>query len=427
MTTKKKIIIIGAGIAGLAACKSLTEYGFEVSILEARDRVGGRIQTDDSLRIPLGRGASWIHGIQGNPVANLAQEYNAEMVPVNPNQFVIYDQNGRPISQTDIQNFNIRFESLLKKAKELAYHSEKDIPLATALSKFISIEEFNPIEQSLLKTKILYFEGYVGAPYELLSARHWDSEEAFPGNNCFVLSSYQPIIDGLASSCSIKFNTVVTEINLQNNNVEIKAGNNIFSADAVLVTVPLGVLKKEIIKFNPPLPAEKQTAIHRLGMGNFNITAIKFDQAFWPKEPLAFFFPQFDDLSIPVFFNLHHFNEQSIIIGFSGGERAKQLEKFSDSELIKKTMRNFRTFYGNDLPEPVSWINTRWSSDPFSYGSYSYLPVGASSEDYDFLATPFNNQLFFAGEATHSRYPATTHGALLSGLREAERIKSILD
>src|SRR5207253_7362468 len=130
--------------------------------------------------------------------------------------------------------------------------------------------------------------------------------------------------------CSIKLNTVVKEINIQKNNVEIKTDNNTFDADAVLVTVPLGVLKKNLIQFNPPLPAEKQKAINRLDMGVFNITAIKFEKAFWPKEPHILFFTQFDKPSIRVFFNLYHFSENPIIVGFSGVENAKQLEKLSE-------------------------------------------------------------------------------------------------
>jgi monoamine oxidase len=401
------------------------EYGFEVTILEARDYCGGRIRTDYSMGIPLGLGASWIHGKESNPIAELAQQFDAKIIAADPGQFVFYDQNNNPISQHDIQKFNERFELLLSEAKKLAFQSKEDISLADALSKFITLDQLTPLEQALFKSKILFFEGYIGANYESLSARYWDAEEAIPGENCYVLSSYQPILEGLSSNCSIEFNTVVTEINTKKDRVEIKAGNANFDADMVLITVPLGVLKKNHINFHPPLPESKQKAIQKLGMGIFNITAIKFAKPFWPKEPHAFFFTQFDDLSIPVFFNLHHFNEQAMLLGYSGGDRARRLEKMSDEELIEKTIQNFRTCYGINLPEPEAMVNTRWLSDSFSYGSYSYLPVGASNADYDLMSIPVDNKLFFAGEATHSKYPATTHGAFLSGIREAERIKNI--
>jgi monoamine oxidase len=85
-------------------------------------------------------------------------------------------------------------------------------------------------------------------------------------------------------------------------------------------------------------------------------------------------------------------------------------------------MSNFKEFFGKSLPSPISYVNTRWSQDPFSNGSYSYILTGASGEDYEAIAKPILNKLFFAGEATSSKYPATTHGAYLSGIREAERI-----
>jgi monoamine oxidase len=423
MNKNKKIIIVGAGIAGLAACNELTKCGFETMLLEARDRIGGRISTDYTLGIPIGRGAAWIHGVDGNPITELANKFNVKMAASDLDKFRRYDGKGNIISIEDVGHFNDRFETLLKKAKEFSYQSRQDISLAAALSPFINLSKLSPVEKALLEMKLAYFEGYTGANYESLSARHWDAEEIWPGHTCFLINSYQPILEGLQKNCRIHLNTVVKEINLHRNHVEVKTENTSFNADAVLITVPLGVLKKNSIQFTPPLSGKKQEAIHRVGMGIFNITAIKFPRVFWPKEPHAFFFAQLDALSIPVFFNLYHFHKQPILLGYSGGERAKRLEKLSDIELVEKTMQNFKQFYGMKLPEPESYFNTRWSSDPFSYGSYSYLPVGASSSDYDLIAAPINNQLFFAGEATHSRYPATTHGAWLSGMREAARLR----
>jgi monoamine oxidase len=160
-------------------------------------------------------------------------------------------------------------------------------------------------------------------------------------------------------------------------------------------------------------------------MGLLNITAIKFPIAFWPKDLQFMFFSQFDDLSISAFFNLHYFIQEPILIGYSGGETARQLENFSDEELMQKTMRNFKKIYGAKIPEPVDYINTRWSNDPFSYGSYSYAKAGVSSDDYRVMANSIANQIFFAGEATSFNYPATTHGAYLSGIREAEKIGNV--
>ena len=95
-------------------------------------------------------------------------------------------------------------------------------------------------------------------------------------------------------------------------------------------------------------------------------------------------------------------------------------------QIIKKTMLNFKKHFGFSIPDPTSYLNTRWSNDPFSYGSYSYLKVGSTDYDHDAIAKPVSNRLFFAGEATCPKYFATTHGAYLSGIREAERINKLL-
>jgi polyamine oxidase len=420
---KKKIIIVGAGIAGLAACNRLIECGFDVTILEARDRCGGRIWIDNNtLGLPFGLGAGWIHGVDDNPIAQLAEKFHTQMVTVDPNKFITFDRKGNPISQNAVQKFNEKFAILLDQAKELAFKSKHDISLSTVLSSIIQKDNFSSIEQELLEAKFISLESYLGANNESLSARYWDQDEVWPGDNCFVTDTYYSIVENLAKKCPIQFNVAVKKINMHESNIEIITENSVFYADAVIITVPLGVLKKDHIIFNPPLPNYKQQAIQRLEMGLFNITAIKFPKPFWPKENHAMIFSHFDTSSIPVFFNLYHFTSQPIIVGYSGGKRAKELENFTDAELIEKTMDNFTKVFGENLPSPESYINTRWSQDSFSNGSYSYTPTGASSEDYEAIAKPVLNKIFFAGEATSSKYPATTHGAYLSGIREAEKL-----
>lgn len=425
-TSSKKIIVIGAGIAGLAACIRLIELGFDAEILEARNRCGGRIWTDHTFGIPFGRGASWIHGDQDNPIEQLAKKYQAKKVVVDPNKFITLNSNGHSHPQDEIQKFNKKFDAISTQAKENAFLNKDDISLSAALSQFIKNDLFTPIERDLLEIKRRSLESYVGASYESLSARNWDQGEIWPGENCFLTDSYQPIIKGLKKNCPIHLNTIVKTINTRPNDVEIITNNAIFYADAVIITVPLGVLKKGDIVFNPPLPKDKQKSIQRLGMGLFNITAIKFPTSFWPEACHAMFFNPSDALAIPVFFNLHHFIKQPILVGYSGGDTASQLEKLSDKEVIEKTKLTFKKLFGSQLPEPESYINTRWSQDPFSYGSYSYIPPGASTNDHEVIAEPVSNRLFFAGEATSTLYSATTHGAYLSGLREAERIETCI-
>src|SRR5579872_4515142 len=135
--TKIKILIIGAGIAGLAAAQDLIHNGFDVTILEARSRLGGRIYPDNSLGLTIGRGATWIHGIVGNPIANLAHQFHAPFAPMDVNRFYVYDRQGQKISTTDLKVANQKLDHLIEQAKQYALSASHDMALADALAKFI--------------------------------------------------------------------------------------------------------------------------------------------------------------------------------------------------------------------------------------------------------------------------------------------------
>jgi monoamine oxidase len=110
-------------------------------------------------------------------------------------------------------------------------------------------------------------------------------------------------------------------------------------------------------------------------------------------------------------------------LGYSGGDTAIQLEKLSDEEVIHNTMTELREVFGATLPDPIGYSTTRWGQDIYSYGAYSFMKTGSSKLDYEIMAKAINNKIFFAGEATSEKYPATTHGAYLSGIRAAEEIQ----
>lgn len=420
----KKIIIIGAGIAGLAAAKRLSEYGFDCLILEAKNQAGGRMITSHELGTPISRGASWIHGIDGNPIAELAKQFHVSMQPFESSQMTMYDHQGSVISSTEINEFDSMFDELLKQAKITTSQKGKDISLSDSLSSLIASAHFSPIKQDLFKAKLNYFQGYLGADYHLLSALHWDQEEIWPGEHCFLIDTYHPIIDGLTRHTVLQFNSIVKEINLQDNGVQIITEQNNYTADAVVITTPLGVLKMNSVVFNPPLPEDKKQAIQRIGMGLLNIVALKFPSIFWPKSNSSMFFANVDDLSISFFLNLYSFVQQPILIGYCGGDKARYLENLPDEVFIKKIIDNFKKTFGEKVPDPESYFITRWGRDPYSYGAYSYPAIGSSVKDFDKLAEPVHNRLFFAGEATSGKHFATTHGAYLSGIREAKNIKN---
>ncbi len=423
-STNAQVLVIGAGFAGLGAATCLQEKGFKVEVLEARDRVGGRICDDTSFGFPLGRGANWIHGLDGNPMVELAQRFGVSFSPVDVGRFYTFDRHGQRIPPEVLDAFEEDFENSLIYAKDFAQQSPQDLSLADALAPFFKPKALSPVQQDLFKRKLGFFQGYVGADYQRLSARNWDHELSLPGGHAILSDTYVPIIQGLAASCSVRLNTVVTAIQVRDNGVDVLTDQGCYQAEAVLVTVPLSLLQQKVIHFDPPLPVVKQKAIERLGMGLFNIAALKFPRLFWEEDSRALFFSEFDAESISTFMNYYQVNRQPILLGYSGGDKALKIEQASDQQILAKVMDNLRRHYGRNIPEPEAYFFTRWSQDPFSRGSYSYLPVGASEGDREELAQPASARLFFAGEASNRDFPATTHGAYWSGLREAQRIES---
>ena len=185
------------------------------------------------------------------------------------------------------------------------------------------------------------------------------------------------------------------------------------------------ILKKGNVIFSPQLPTRKVQAIQNLGMGVFDKVYLRFADRFWSREPTWFEYIGENPKAWPMFLNIWKFNEQPILAAFNVGAFAQSLERQTDRDVINGAMTVLRTIYGKNTPEPIAAKVTRWGSDPYSLGAYSYIPKGETAANLDVLGEPVDNRLFFAGEATSSKDYATVHAAYLSGIRAADQIKAM--
>ena len=224
-----------------------------------------------------------------------------------------------------------------------------------------------------------------------------------------------------------------------------------YEADFALVTIPLGVLKQDWVSFSPPLPEVKKQAIDRLGFGLLNKIVLRFEEPFWsvmgvspnPKsrrlgvdedhgwfgtinnEP--FLTREIRGFSY-MFWNLHRFSGEPVLVALCSGKSAHTVEDRPKHEVIDAACEILRVVFKlTEAPVPVTSYVTQWSKQRFSKGSYSYVAKDSSGVDYDILAAPVNNRIFFAGEATSRCHPATVAGAYGSGLREAARLYRLFD
>ena len=420
---KSKIIVVGAGVSGLAAAKRLNKQGFEVTVLEARDRIGGRVYTNRDLGTALDLGASWIHGVKRNPLTKISNKLKLERLVTNFDSGVTYDFAGKELTEAEEQEIEKLANDYFRQVEIFRNTSFTDTSLKNILDDHIT--NFTDTQIRNLNFALnSNVEGEYAASLSKLSAFNFDSGSGFRGNDVVFPNGYDAIPNYLAEGLNIQLNKVVTEIDYSEAQIIIKGNDFEENADAVVVTVPLGVLKAGSIKFNPSLPEKKQDAIDKLEMGTLNKLYLQFETAFWGSEEGEFisYIPE-ENGRWTYALNMQEYINQPILAMFTSADYTAQLEELTDQEIIDDAMAVLRTIYGDAIPNPSGSLITRWGKDPYSLGSYLAFGVGSSPKDIKELAKPIGKKVFFAGEATNRRYHSTVHGAYLSGLRVAKQVK----
>ena len=221
---------------------------------------------------------------------------------------------------------------------------------------------------------------------------------------------------------NVILNTRVKEIDYTYPKVQIKTSTNEYISDYVIVTVPLGVLKKKIIKFIPELPKEKQDAINNIGVFNVNKVYLQWETPFWDNEQFIGI-TSHNVQKFNYFVNANKMNStQHALITFAYGDEARKMEEKKDEVIIEEVMQNLKVIYGKTIPFPTSILRSNWINNVNTYGSYSFPNVDTTPLHFEHMAETVENKVFFAGEHTIKDYFSYSHGAYLSGFREADKI-----
>ncbi|MBT3604065.1 MAG: NAD(P)-binding protein [Candidatus Latescibacteria bacterium] len=421
--TGETVLVIGAGISGLATAKKLQSNGFNVTVLEGRDRTGGRIWSSDVLGAKLDLGAAWIHGIDNNPITTLAQEIGAETSVTDFDALYMYDTSGIELEDAEIETVETTFKQVVAQLVAQKPNADSATAMSTAVDQVLAGFDLSDRLKSLVRWYITSeVELELAADLSELSHKHWDEDSKFPGKDVVFPGGYQQLTDNLATGLDIRLSHIVSKIEYTESRVTVTTDQGIFEGDRAVVTLPLGVLKSGSVTFSPELPAEKTGAVSRLEMGTLNKLALKFSDRFWPAEAHRMGVLEDNTDKTFEFWNMTVHNNEPILVALFRGAHARSLEQMAEQDVVALAMANLRSMFGHSIADPTGFAQTKWHSDPFSGGAYVHVPPNAQASDFDLLADPIENRLFFAGEATNDTYWGTVHGAYLSGLREADRI-----
>ena len=428
--SSEHIGIIGAGLAGLVAAQQLRSQGMRVTVIEGRERIGGRAHTIRLGSTLIDTGAEWIPNDPRNPILELAKKFNLKTTSGETRSLVLYGLNNKRVPSGRVARLTQRFSRVLDQVRQQAIRRERrdqsDLSMADALNQTQLYRDLSPDEITIVDWLIArQITSTAGAELSKISLKSYAAEHSgrwYHGGLRRFDQGFGSLVNALAKDLNILLAHVVKHVQYTNQSVKVTTNAGAFDFDRLVVTLPLGVLQSNDVTFEPALPDWKRDAIGRLGIGHAQRLMMRFEDTFWPKqvEFLGSTAPPSDRFID--WTNLYRRARDPMLSLWSAGPAAAAMETESDETLTKLAMQEFDAVFGKQARPAIQVHATRWGQDPFSRGAWAYMPLGARRTDVEQLSKSLFGRVFFAGDATQVEGFHTAAAAVRSGVRAAQDI-----
>ncbi len=405
------VIIIGAGMAGLAAARALRAAGHDPLLIEARTRYGGRIWTDKRYG-PVELGAEFIHG---DRAATWAAVHAAglRISPWGSDRRFAW---GGQIAPGD----DPRAQRVVELLATVTAYAGPDVSAAALLADHAA-----PADPALTLA-LRWLANLEAADPAHLSAAAFARERATSSNgegNFHLLDGYASLLDYMAADLRIRLSSPVEQINWDAEGVALElAGGERLAARRVIITLPLSLLQAGQPRFTPALPVAKQQAISAIPMGQVTKLALWFERQLWPDFTVLS-----TDGRIATWWPVESATTPTLM-GYQGGPLALAVADPGEAAAIELALDDLAQLFGSGVRAAcLGGYLADWSRDPWSRGAYSYSTL-AMGDARTQLAAPVAGSLYFAGEATaKGGHLATVHGAMETGQRAAAEVLAAIE